>query len=79
MIRITGHLVSSALAELTTECRATTGPLTLDLSELRQADEESLALLRRLAATGAVLGGASPYFAMLLAPIDEPLKSESST
>ena len=79
VIRISGHLVSSALPDLEAECGAATGRLILDLSELRLADPESLAFLRGLAAAGVGLEGASHFIAMLLSPVAEPLNGENAT
>lgn len=66
VLRLEGWLEGDTVAELERVSREGSGPLRLDLSELRSADREGLAVLRALRAAGAALTGASPYIRLLL-------------
>jgi hypothetical protein len=65
-VRLEGWLEGDAVAELERVISGDSGPLRLDLSELRSADAAGLAALRALRAAGASLVGASPYIRLLL-------------
>jgi len=66
VVRIEGWLEGEAVAELERVVSGGSGPLRLDLCELRSADTAGLAALRTLRAAGASLVGASPYIRLLL-------------
>ncbi len=66
VVRLEGWLEGEAIAELAQVVSAGSGPLRLDLSELRSADAAGLDALRVLRAAGASLVGASPYIRLLL-------------
>jgi ABC-type transporter Mla MlaB component len=66
VLRLEGWLEGEAVPELERVVRSGSGPLRLDLSELRSADTAGLAVLRALRAAGASLVGASPYIRLLL-------------
>jgi anti-anti-sigma regulatory factor len=66
VVRLEGWLEGEVVAELESVVRGGSGPLRLDLSELRSADKAGLDALRALRAAGASLVGASPYIRLLL-------------
>ena len=66
VVRLEGWLAGEAVAELERVVSGGSGPLRLDLSELRSADTAGLDALRTLRAAGASLVGASPYIRLLL-------------
>jgi ABC-type transporter Mla MlaB component len=66
VIRLEGWLEGEAVAELERVAKDGSGPVRLDLSELRSADTAGLAALRTLRAAGATLVGTSPYIRLLL-------------
>jgi hypothetical protein len=70
-IRAIGRLGDDAVALLSDACGRARRPLVLDLSELTTAHEAGVLLLRRLAAEGVHLLGASRYVALLLAAPEE--------
>jgi hypothetical protein len=72
VVKVDGWLRAEGLAELENACGDPSAGLILDIRELRQADEASLGLLRRLAAGGARIINCSPYFALLLAVQADP-------
>jgi hypothetical protein len=72
LIKVDGWLRADGLAELESACGDASAGLILDIRELRQADEASLGLLRRLAAGGARIINCSPYFALLLSVQADP-------
>jgi hypothetical protein len=72
LIKVDGWLQSDELAELERVCGEPRSGLTLDLRELRHADEASLGLLRRLTAGGARIINCSPYFSLLLGVQEDP-------
>ena len=74
VVELHGWLSEGVLAELESLCASVTCPLRLDLANLAGADETGLIALRRLAAAGARLQGASPYIRLLLEP--DPAPSE---
>ena len=66
VVRLEGWLDGEAVGELERVVNGGSGPLRLDLSELRSADTAGLDALRALRAAGASLVGASPYIRLLL-------------
>ena len=66
IVRLEGWLEGEAVAELGRVLAGATGPLRLELSELRSADSAGIAALRALRASGATMIGASPYIRLLL-------------
>jgi len=66
ILEMAGRLQSPFLSELDKELRSIDGPLLLDLSDLRSADEAGIERLRQLAHSGVELRGASGYVQMLL-------------
>jgi hypothetical protein len=66
LVKVDGWLEAEGIAELERICGEPSAALTLDLGDLRQADESALGLLRRAAAQGARLVNCSPYLALLL-------------
>lgn len=65
-VKVDGWLGADGLAELERICSESPLRLTLDLKDLRQADETAVSFLRRLVVDGARLVNCSPYFALLL-------------
>jgi hypothetical protein len=68
VVRLEGWLEGEVIAELESVVNGGSGPLRLDLSELRSVDKAGLDALRALRAGGASLVGASPYIRLLLEP-----------
>jgi anti-anti-sigma regulatory factor len=66
VVRLEGWLAGDAVAELERIVSEGSGPLRIDLSELRSADAAGLVALRALHAAGALLVGASPCIKLLL-------------
>jgi len=66
ILKIDGRLEAEDVAELTQACHSVEGATALDLSELRWADREGMAVLRELVLLGAEIHRASPYIALLL-------------
>ena len=66
-ISIAGELVAEGVPELEQVSGANGGCLELDLSDLRFADDDGVATLRRLIDNGAIAIGASPFIKSLLA------------
>ncbi|MGA7982441.1 MAG: STAS domain-containing protein [Chromatiaceae bacterium] len=68
LLRIEGRLTRDGVAELVRACEGAARPLTIDLSELRLADEAAVAALAGLEKSGATLVGASQYLELRLKP-----------
>ena len=66
IVEVAGRLDEDAVAELEAVTAARSGPLRLDLSGLRSADEAGVKALRALCARGASLTRVSPYHRLLL-------------
>jgi anti-anti-sigma regulatory factor len=66
VVVVAGRLQGGAVDELSRACREIRGPVTLDLTELRAADEAGIGLLRALQTTGAEIRGLSPYLQLLM-------------
>jgi hypothetical protein len=64
--RLVGRLRDDGVALLADACETARRPLVLDLSELTSASEAAVLLLRRLAAAGVHVLGASQYVRLLL-------------
>jgi hypothetical protein len=64
--RLVGRLRDDGVALLADLCETARRPLVLDLSELTSASEAAILLLRRLAAGGVHVLGASHYVRLLL-------------
>lgn len=67
IVRLIGRLGNEQVARATDVCNTARRPLVLDLSHLMHASDAGACLLRRLAAGGAHLIGASPYIELLVA------------
>ena len=61
LLRVDGQLSLEGLSELEHASEKASTPLTIDLTDLRLADEPSLEALRHLESGGAKLVGASQY------------------
>jgi len=68
---VDGGLNAEVVAELERVVAELSGPVCLDLTGLRSADEAGLGVLRALRARGVAVTGASPYFRLLL-ELEEP-------
>ena len=66
-ISIAGELMAEGVRELEKASEASRDTLELDLTDLRFADPEGVAALRRLIDNGATAIGASPFIKRLLA------------
>jgi len=66
VVRLEGSLEAEVVAELDRVVGEGSGPIRLELSELRSVDQAGLAALRTLRAAGASIVGASPYIKLLL-------------
>ena len=66
-ISIAGELLVGGVPELEQVSGANGGCLELDVSDLRFADDDGVAALRRLIDDGAITIGASPFIKKLLA------------
>lgn len=66
VFRLEGWLEGEAVAELERVIAGGSGPLRIDLAELRSVDKAGLAALRAHRAAGAAIVGASPYIRLLL-------------
>lgn len=66
VIHADGRLDRLAVAELEGVIRMTSGPVTLDLTNLLSADDAGVAALRNLSGKGVRFVGVSPYMALLL-------------
>jgi hypothetical protein len=70
VVELHGWLSEEVLGEFENLCGPPEGPLVLDLSNLAGVGEAGLCALRRRAAKGARLEGASPYIRLLLESAD---------
>jgi hypothetical protein len=66
VLRLEGWLEGESVAELERVINGGSGPLRLDLTELRSADPAGVDALRVLSAAGASIVGATPYIRLLL-------------
>lgn len=66
VVSVAGWLDGDAVNELSRACREIEGPVTLELSELLNADASGMELLRALRAKGAEIRGLSPYLRLLI-------------
>ena len=67
VVSIAGRLVREGATDLRRICPASGGDFVLDLSGLRSADPEGIAVIRALVREGAKLRGASPFIRLLIA------------
>ena len=67
-----GRLRGAGVPELEMACSAEAGPISLDLSNLSNADKQGLRLLRTLADEGMELLNVPPLMKMLLEQLDDP-------
>jgi ABC-type transporter Mla MlaB component len=67
LLKVDGELVSEGIAELEKAVRAASGPVELDLADLRVVDADGVAAVRRLVANGARVIAASPFLQQKLA------------
>jgi hypothetical protein len=66
VLHVAGRLTSEDTGVLSRESQDIDGPMALELSELKSADPDGIALLLGIASLGAELRGASPYIELLL-------------
>ena len=66
VIRITGRLSNTAVAQLKKACDSIEDPFVMDLSHLLFADDEGIDAIRAIADKGAQIHGASPFVQLLL-------------
>jgi hypothetical protein len=66
VVKVDGWLGAAGVPALLQTCSEAEPPLVLDLRDLRDAEPEGVAALRRLVAAGAVVDAVSPYIALLL-------------
>ena len=66
LLQVSGDLRKGGVSELARVCRETTGPLALDLSDVRFAGPEGVRLISMLAARGVRICGLTPYLEFLL-------------
>lgn len=66
VIRVTGVLSQGALAELTALFKRTSGPITLELTDLSSMDAELVPALMRLTGKEVPIRGLTPYLTLLL-------------
>ena len=65
-VKADGRLMSEDAAELMRVCEGCDVPVVIDLSDLTFADDEGVAVLKKLRAGGATLVRTRPYVALLL-------------
>jgi hypothetical protein len=70
VIRVDGWLANAGVVELQRILTSTSGPLLLQLRDLRGADAGGVALLREVARRGTPLEGLSPYLKILVSDPD---------
>ena len=66
VVRLAGWLEGEDVTHLERVVSDTSGPLRLDLTELRSADQGAVMLLRALHARGVSFVGASPFIRLLV-------------
>ena len=66
VLHVAGGLMSEDMCLLSTESQNIDGPMALELSELKTADPDGVAMLREIASLGAELRGVTPYIDLLL-------------
>jgi len=66
VVHADGRLSQLVVAELEGVVRMTSGPVTLDLTNLLSADDAGVAVLRSFSDKGIRLVGVSPYMTLLL-------------
>jgi hypothetical protein len=66
LLHVAGVLTLEEAGVLSNEFQEVDGPVALELSELKSADGDGVAILLEMASLGAELRGASPYIELLL-------------
>lgn len=66
IVKIAGWLSAAGVSVLLEACEDCPRPLIIDLTNLRDADQDGLAALHRLKALDVKLVGASPYMELLI-------------
>ncbi len=66
VLHVAGRLTLESAGLLAEEFQTVDGPVALDLSGLRSADPDGVAIILKIASSGAALLGASPYIELLL-------------
>jgi hypothetical protein len=66
VLKVDGSLKADDVDELSRACQSVQGGMALDLTELKSADADGVAILREIVSLGAEIRGASPYFQLLL-------------
>jgi hypothetical protein len=79
IVQIDGRLSAPYVGELDRVLCAVEGPVVLELSNLRSADDTGVATLRLLARQGAELASVSPYMALLLRSDDTRTTSRKTS
>jgi len=66
VLQVDGLLQAPDVEALSQECRAASGSVTLELSNLQSADARGVDAIHELVSQGAKLQGLSPYLELLL-------------
>jgi hypothetical protein len=66
VVRVAGRLTVAEVPELLSVCRTGTGPLELNLADLRSADSAGLGAIQRVRDDGATLVGTPGYIQLKL-------------
>jgi hypothetical protein len=72
VLKVDGRLSAQDTELLVDACSAVSGPLLLDLTNLKFADRRGVDALRELKARGAAIIGVSPYLGLVLGGCDTP-------
>jgi anti-anti-sigma regulatory factor len=66
VVRLSGRLGSTAVAQLKKACDPIEDPFVIDLTNLLFADDKGITAIRAIADKGAQVHGASPFIQLLL-------------
>lgn len=66
VVCVTGHLSGNKVAQLKKTCDPIEDPFSIDLSDLRYADDEGVSTILAMTDRGAQVHGVSPFIQMLL-------------
>jgi hypothetical protein len=66
VIQVAGDLRGRGVVELERLCREISGPISLDLLNLRSSDDHGVNLVKELSCKGVELIGVTPYMDLLL-------------